>query len=877
MTVLVSFGMAATVQAASTVALLAPLEDQPATNIVALLNVALSGKAGVSMVERQQLDQVLHEQELANCMNDSGVAQRLKLGRLLRADLLVFVKSFDKPVPHLQVVVSETRQGLRLLVDVAALTSDPDTDARTVGQKLDAAIVRSTQPIRQIVAVPPLACEDLHSDFEGLGPAFALLIEQALLKSNGVVVVQLAEAQAIGREMAIAGQLNINRPLPVVVLGKYRNDGTGDQRQMSFALTLQRSGTELKNVSQGKIKPEDAPSAVVKLSNSLLEGKLVGAPAMPDADADATQLASRGSALALYGQFDDALQLFEASLLLRDRPDVHEKAAHVIIAEWGTVAYGAGGPQSEPERETIAKQRMPHLLVGLRHCEEFMKKTKLDHLHEFTARSYIQGSLLPPDAVRSMILRVMKAKYETGTRDDILKYVLDFLPSSQPAPLDNYSWVDDLAAYIVPGTDPALLTYIVNGVRAGNPDDFRKAPDRMRLAIERMSALDNAVAREAAATMTRRLNAGLSVISDQPITPLKVVPLVPDSNPDIRIELLAEGYKGIMPVGKGIDILWNDDLFLMKELGKVTAVGHIVDNACPCFDGRYIWTMSNVAGEAVLTALDPATLRYWTAGSARGIPSAAINHFAAAPWEPGRVCVAASFGPLTNERSWIATASLSMETGISFHIVQEGRLRHEAGAYTRDISANDRDPAVAFQPWGAAQLCRSTVEGGPPITTVVIGEPTRWFDVSETKAGTSVSYNAGFHSLGFPDPIPAVQNGVWYWIAGPQLRCSRAGAMDCEVVNTTVPPYSPLCFAGRRAYAFSSDNKSLAIWTTDDITHPFHRLRTGWSKESIPDERVPDHFSGRFYLSNYYGLVLARDYGPLYQLFDKDGKPLPCR
>src|SRR5579864_7058270 len=82
----------------------------------------LAGSAA-TWVERASIDRVLKEQTLQAVFGPQGGADRVQLGKLLKADLLVLVRPAKKaPAPALEVVVSDTARGLRLMVRAAPVT-----------------------------------------------------------------------------------------------------------------------------------------------------------------------------------------------------------------------------------------------------------------------------------------------------------------------------------------------------------------------------------------------------------------------------------------------------------------------------------------------------------------------------------------------------------------------------------------------------------------------------------------------------------------------------------------------------------------------------------------------------------------------------------
>jgi hypothetical protein len=94
-------------------ALLAPEKDPRA----ALLEARLLTDPAAIWVDRAGVDQVLKEQQLQALFGPQGVGERVKLGQLLKADPLVMVRPVkDAAQPTIEVVVSETATGLRLLL-----------------------------------------------------------------------------------------------------------------------------------------------------------------------------------------------------------------------------------------------------------------------------------------------------------------------------------------------------------------------------------------------------------------------------------------------------------------------------------------------------------------------------------------------------------------------------------------------------------------------------------------------------------------------------------------------------------------------------------------------------------------------------------------
>lgn len=184
-------------------ALLTPAE----TPRVAVPEAQLLGLPEVDWVERARVDDVLTEQSIQMAVTPGGVDERVKLGRVLKADLLVLV--LVRPVkgaknPAIEVVVSETAGGLRLFTHAVPVIADAAVDVAGLVDAVKMGIARYDDEITAIVAVPPIVSRDLGYEFEHLKGAYAKLAESVVLGRPGMVVVEIAEANALAKEIGLA-------------------------------------------------------------------------------------------------------------------------------------------------------------------------------------------------------------------------------------------------------------------------------------------------------------------------------------------------------------------------------------------------------------------------------------------------------------------------------------------------------------------------------------------------------------------------------------------------------------------------------------------------------------------------------------------------
>ncbi|MBN9521191.1 hypothetical protein J0H58_22170 [bacterium] len=191
---------------------LVPLGERPTCALidpdkdprVALVEAQLLADSTTTWVERGDIEAVLREQKLQALFTPQGVGERVRLGKLLKADLLILVRTVKVADGHaLEAVVSETAGGLRLAVRGIAVTSNSNADAATLAAAVRDGIARSHQPITGVVAVPPFVGHDLGHELDHCKTTYSRLAESTALSRPGVVAVELAEADALGKELAL--------------------------------------------------------------------------------------------------------------------------------------------------------------------------------------------------------------------------------------------------------------------------------------------------------------------------------------------------------------------------------------------------------------------------------------------------------------------------------------------------------------------------------------------------------------------------------------------------------------------------------------------------------------------------------------------------
>jgi len=389
----------------------AALVDLDRSPVGALLQAVLAQENLLSWLEREDIDKILREQELQAAFSPEGGSDRAAFGRLLKADLLVFLRAGralqkDNPRKTVDLVVCETQQGLRLLSQTLLVTHDVKADVAEMALLVRQAVRKQADGISELYAIPPFFSNDLTYQFGYLQSAYAKVIEQMLLERKGALVVELTEAQAVARETALTDpKAALKRRLPLYLLGEFRNDRDADKRRVAVVLKLKRGEKQLGQVGKSDLLPREVPLFLQRAAAELVANAAGRAQAVPDPKSEARQLAERAAAFQRVGDWPEALALIEASLLLEpEQPQL-----------WHDAVVAATG---------LARRDNPACcLRGLEHMEAFMRaagsleKYRADGGGDFV-RDFIHtaGFLVLPPPKSSQEVKDLIAEIKRQTR-----------------------------------------------------------------------------------------------------------------------------------------------------------------------------------------------------------------------------------------------------------------------------------------------------------------------------------------------------------------------------------------------------------------------------------------------------------------------------
>jgi tetratricopeptide (TPR) repeat protein len=307
-----------------------------------LATAELSEVDGIGLVERDEIRKVVDEQVLSSALSAEGTASRLRLGEMLHADALLMVKLQGKDDARiLRVTVVDCRYGARLRVE--HLPWERQKLAAYADHLRDLAVtVRAqfAQGVVKILGVPSFVSHSFTHEYDPLQSRYSELLQHVLMQEAGVAVIETAEAQAIGREMGIAGERNLTRVVPLMVQGEFRVEAAPNaQPRVTLSVTISDRERVIDRADSGPLDLDKAPAWLTTVVPAKVTAGEARAKPLSPAE-QAVALAARGNAFAVLGGYDESIPLRESALLLE--PDL-TKTRVALLDEYYRRAIGKLG------------------------------------------------------------------------------------------------------------------------------------------------------------------------------------------------------------------------------------------------------------------------------------------------------------------------------------------------------------------------------------------------------------------------------------------------------------------------------------------------------------------------------------------------------
>lgn len=348
--------------------------DPTAAELGGLMEADLLVRSDVDWVERSEIQKLFEEKKLQSLFGADSSGDRKATGAFLKADVLIIVRLIEGKIPLTELVVAETGAGVRLVSQRSPLNSTEKIEyAKGLVELADLGISRARRPIEHILAVPPFVNNDLTYEFDYLKSTYAKLVEQKLLEMPGSVVVEFDEAKAIANEANLtSSQGQVQRNLPIYIMGEYQNLKSGDKRKIQFRLKAQR-GTKTIRDQEFTVKPGEASAALSQFVQQMTSSQGIEiAPVAPEQEVKL--LNERGDIFFHLANLDEAEGLFEASLLLdNEQPEIHSRLVTIAQQRIQNEAYSNHGWTNLKEKAAIELN-----LAALQHVEFLLNRGEIN-------------------------------------------------------------------------------------------------------------------------------------------------------------------------------------------------------------------------------------------------------------------------------------------------------------------------------------------------------------------------------------------------------------------------------------------------------------------------------------------------------------------
>ena len=376
----------------------ASLKDVAAAS---LFESAMLQEAGIVPVERSALDKVISEQELTELFSPGGVQKRQGLGNLVHADVLVMVRRGEVVVGQrgdqilvpgqrsagvandwMEIVVFETKHGLRLEAASQAIGKDPQADCNALVKDVRAGLERyrigaeASNGGQRIFAVLPFSNRNLGHELDSLEALFPSMLEEQLLKDPHVLVVALPEARALAEEAALANGDQPERRLPIFITGAFDTTGMGKSARLNVKLELRQNGRKLGAFGKQGFTVDQLPAVFADAANQFRASAAAAPPAAPTTQPgniiEAGELAQQAEGFAREGDWAQVVKIGEAALLLdpslvRMHGLVYAGMCHIAFYAYGKYGLEDPAPGQVEAALQFFTDSLPHLEMYLEH------------------------------------------------------------------------------------------------------------------------------------------------------------------------------------------------------------------------------------------------------------------------------------------------------------------------------------------------------------------------------------------------------------------------------------------------------------------------------------------------------------------------------
>jgi hypothetical protein len=334
------------------------------------LMTSLSARDRIELVDRDALVAAIRELQLSELAGAQSATERLKLGQILRADLLV-VLSLERSGDYetLRITQSETKYGCRLGIDFVVWDV---TNQRQILKQIESLVIdrveRFSGRIDHLIGVATFINKSLTQESDRFQNQLTATLQNGLTAHPGVAVLETDEAQAIGRESLVVSPETSNQVFPLWVAGDYAMLPSPDGRPSSMRLKM--TVRNARGVAEELVYDRVELTKVTELltgevAKRILEISNASANAAFDPQDQAQNLAERAKALDDLGSHGAAVRLYETAVLLDPKNvELRRKTIGAICRDCSTITK-----PFNKNRLTVTHEKLKEVSDQITECQ----------------------------------------------------------------------------------------------------------------------------------------------------------------------------------------------------------------------------------------------------------------------------------------------------------------------------------------------------------------------------------------------------------------------------------------------------------------------------------------------------------------------------
>jgi hypothetical protein len=304
--------------------------------LVSLLEVELSQKEGIQLLERAAIDKILEEQQLsaAGFLDRNNI---IKIGKLLRAEAFIILSLEDQIQDAndlVRVRVSETAHGLRLLdYFEQSEKSNPKESVDNIVQKLQSVLNKISQPDDKLI---PVGIVDIHrvelgEQYKMLERTLPTMLSVRLSLEPQIIMLEREDLKVLlDEKLRTEGQDSEFWNSAILIEGYLQpNDG-----RLEMHLNLKQSDGVNKNTFVVQVEPNEPSVAIAKATTEIIQNLQNSPPAAKwNPELEAEQFYKQGKMLSNHQRYEEALPLFETAHALQPQNVYYRGAMFARIWE----------------------------------------------------------------------------------------------------------------------------------------------------------------------------------------------------------------------------------------------------------------------------------------------------------------------------------------------------------------------------------------------------------------------------------------------------------------------------------------------------------------------------------------------------------------